>query len=76
MIRVSYFSDDSFVLHKVVINKKSYSAWFLANGTPYDAEVPFTNRYHNLKKRSVPKTHTKIWAALAEIGKRYVKKKP
>lgn len=69
MIQHSEFHDGSFVLHKVMVNGRKYSAWYGKDGTPKDAEL-FLPGNHS---RTVSKCQVKVWNELRTIGKPYVK---
>lgn len=69
MIQYHRFSSgNGFVLHKIMLNGKKYSAWFRADGSYVDAER--INNHHSV---SVSKSHTKVIGKLVEIAKPYVR---
>lgn len=69
MIQHFPFESGGFVLHKVMIRGKKYSAWFRRNGELIDAE-----RVKDGRTVTVPLAHTKVIAELERIAKRYVPK--
>lgn len=66
MIQHIPFQNGGFVLHKVMIGNKKYSAWFRHDGSFIDAE-----RIESAKSISVPLKHTKVIAELERIAKSY-----
>jgi hypothetical protein len=57
-----------FVIHMIVINEQVYSAWFKKDGTLIDAERRFTNRYGNMKTKSVSSKMIHIRSQLEIVG--------
>jgi hypothetical protein len=69
-IQHSEFHDGSFVLHKVMLNDRKYSAWYGKDGTAKDAEL-FLPTGHT---RTVSENQVNVWNELNTIGRRYVSK--
>lgn len=68
MIQFSRFDNGGFVLHKIMVKKRKYSAWFSASGKILDAER-FSR--DNQRVAAVPlDRHRNVVAELVKVGGR------
>lgn len=65
----SKFHDGTFVIHKIMLGKHKYSAWFGRDGIAFSAEMVLDNG----NTRSVAQRSRGVWDQLNRIGRRYVK---
>ena len=72
MVQMHRFHNGGFVLHKIMLNGRKYSAWYTANGALLNAE-----RVQGARGTcSVPLSHTGVRKELERIGGYYVRAAP